>query len=238
MNNKASKFHSRQDIGTYYDEKMTWYSGLNLPLNEQIDRYISAKNTKKPLTILDVGCGPGTLGAHYKKLGHKVIGVDIAPNAIRKAKKQLDDAIVADVEKEIPAELRAVKFDLIVFADILEHTFSPTTILLNLKRCLKPDGAIAISLPNIANYTVRLNLLRGRFDYRSSGIMDDTHVRFFTEKTFRKMLREAGFEVIQFSASANNRFERIPILHILEKKLSQQFRNFLGYQLIVVAKKL
>jgi len=93
-------------------------------------------------------------------------------------------------------------FDIIVAGDVLEHLPDPGAVLDLLRPLLKPDGRLLVSLPNVANVTVRLSLLFGRFDYTPRGILDDTHVRFFTRRTGRRLLEEHGFAVLDECATA------------------------------------
>jgi 2-polyprenyl-3-methyl-5-hydroxy-6-metoxy-1,4-benzoquinol methylase len=88
-------------------------------------------------------------------------------------------------------------FDRILLLDILEHLTNPGRVLDAVKPLLKESGAIVVSVPNVANITVRLMLLFGRFEYTERGILDKTHVRFFTRGTARKMLHEHGYEIIE-----------------------------------------
>jgi SAM-dependent methyltransferase len=91
----------------------------------------------------------------------------------------------------------ARRFDVILFADVLEHVADPLPVLQRLLGYLAEDGQIIVSLPNVAAWTVRLGLLAGRFDYRPSGILDDTHLRFFTRESARRLLESAGLEVLR-----------------------------------------
>ena len=92
-------------------------------------------------------------------------------------------------------------FDVMIFGDVLEHLKNPLAVLRQLATSLKEDGAIIISLPNIANIYVRLSLLVGRFDYQERGILDRTHLRFFTRKTFCRFLQDAGLEAEELTAT-------------------------------------
>jgi 2-polyprenyl-3-methyl-5-hydroxy-6-metoxy-1,4-benzoquinol methylase len=92
-------------------------------------------------------------------------------------------------------------FDAIVFGDVLEHLADPACVLTLARRCLSPGGVIIVSVPNIAHWTVRLRLLFGRFEYRDGGIMDATHLRWFTRKTLLAMLAHAGLEATEVGAS-------------------------------------
>jgi SAM-dependent methyltransferase len=94
------------------------------------------------------------------------------------------------------------EFDVVVCADILEHLPSPEELLAAIHKWLKPGGVLLVSLPNVANITVRLSLLLGRFSYAERGILDRTHLRFFTKRTARALLEDAGFRVNRIVPSA------------------------------------
>ncbi len=93
-------------------------------------------------------------------------------------------------------------FDVVVCADILEHLAAPEEVLRAVGRCLAPGGLLLVSLPNVANVTVRLALLAGRFPYAERGILDRTHLRFYTRASGRRLLEEAGFRIHRVTASA------------------------------------
>jgi 2-polyprenyl-3-methyl-5-hydroxy-6-metoxy-1,4-benzoquinol methylase len=153
----------------------------------------------RPRTVLDVGCGIGLNGAAAKRTGARVTGIEIVPASIERAKKVLDEVVVADIERE--ASLRAAlgdrRFDLLLLADVLEHTTDPRAVLERLAPYLEEDGQVLISLPNVAAWPVRFGLLAGNFEYTSSGILDDTHLRFFTRESAIAMVESAGLEVLR-----------------------------------------
>lgn len=144
--------------------------------------------------VLDVGCNDGYIGAHADK-SNMFYGLEYMPESVKAAKKIYKDAIVYDLNKLRPLPWDK-QFDVIVFADVLEHVTSAEEVLtFFVQRYLKPGGRVVISLPNIANWKVRSNLLFGRFNYTETGIMDKTHVHFYTFKTARKLVRAAGLRV-------------------------------------------
>jgi 2-polyprenyl-3-methyl-5-hydroxy-6-metoxy-1,4-benzoquinol methylase len=153
----------------------------------------------RPRTVLDVGCGIGLNGAAAKRTGARVTGIEIVPASIERAKKVLDEVLVADIERE--ASLRDAlgqrRFDLLLLADVLEHTADPRAVLERLAPYVEEDGHVLISLPNVAAWPVRLGLLAGRFEYTKSGILDDTHLRFFTRASAVAMIESAGLEVLR-----------------------------------------
>ncbi len=144
--------------------------------------------------ILDVGCGTGLLGAQLKLAGNFVYGIDINDTQLKIAAKKLDGIKKVDITKTKPNLPK--DFEVIIFADILEHVIDPTMVLKMFRRYLAPSGKIIISLPNIACYNIRLGLLFGKFDYQDYGVMDRSHLRFFTNKSAKYLVREAGFEII------------------------------------------
>lgn len=159
------------------------------PLNLEV--YLAIKpNTK----VLDVGCGCGKLGAALKDKGCYRAGIEINKKLADLAKPNYEQLIISDIEDLVDLPFSEGYFDVIVFADILEHLIHPENVLYGLKKYLSDSGYIIISIPNVANWQVRLNLLLGRFEYKP-GIVDGGHLRFFTLRTIRKMLERCGYRV-------------------------------------------
>lgn len=146
--------------------------------------------------ILDVGCGDGKTGSVLKEKGFKeIVGVELDPRAAERARPSYDRIIVGDVEEEM-LPFRKGYFDCILYGDILEHLVDPWRVLRNHREFLADEGSIVCSIPNIRYYKIlKALLLKGRWDYRALGILDRTHLRFFTLKTIEDMLVETGFEV-------------------------------------------
>jgi len=150
--------------------------------------------------VLDLGCWAGRLGEKLiKEKNCEVYGVDINKKAIELAKKRLSKAFLIDLnkEKELPKLFNNEKFDYIVLVEVLEHLINPEKLLIKVKKLLKNDGKILISVPNIANWEIRLKLLFGSFDYEEQGILDETHLRFFTRKSIQHLLISLGFNIEQ-----------------------------------------
>jgi len=152
----------------------------------------------RPRTVLDVGCGVGLNGAAVKRTGAHVTGLEIVPKSIERARAVLDEVISADITSDAALQhaLGDRRFDLIMFADVLEHTTEPRAVLERFLPYLADDGQILVSLPNVAAWPVRLGLLAGNFDYQSSGILDDSHLRFFTRASAARMCEAAGLEIL------------------------------------------
>jgi 2-polyprenyl-3-methyl-5-hydroxy-6-metoxy-1,4-benzoquinol methylase len=155
----------------------------------------------RPRTVLDVGCGVGLNGAAVRRTGARVTGIEVVPRSIARAEQVLDEVIAADIQSDtaVRAALGARRFDLILFADVLAHTLDPRAVLERFLPYLEDDGQVIVSLPNVAAWTVRLGLLAGRFDYQPSGILDDSHLRFFTRESAAAMCRAAGLEVLSIA---------------------------------------
>lgn len=178
--------------------------------------------------VLDVGCSRGYL----KQLApnNTFYGIDYDYEDIKKAEKNgYKEVYHLDLNDYSRFRCKE-KFDVIVFADILEHLLFPDRVLKYfVKIYLKEKGRVIISLPNVAHFSVRLPLLLGKFDYRESGILDKSHLHLYTLKTARVLISSCGLKIIKEKFSSNN-FGRIirfaPILGSL-----------LGYNLIFICKK-
>ena len=147
--------------------------------------------------VLDVGCGEGFFAAQLAANGNRIVGVDRLTEP--KQAHVLEKYIQADLENGLSVAQQSVgerRFDRILLQDVLEHVRCPERIIAECHALLKPHGQILVSLPNVANVTVRLALLFGRFDYRERGILDRTHLRFYTRRTARRLLEDAGFEIV------------------------------------------
>lgn len=148
--------------------------------------------------VLDIGCGAGFFANELVKRENKVTGIDSLP--LKEASSSLERYIQADLRRGLQMsvrKLRGRRFDRVLLLDVLEHLESPERVLRECHDLLQPDGRIIVSLPNVANISVRLMLLLGRFDYQSRGIMDCTHLRFYTTKTARRLLEESGYKIVQ-----------------------------------------
>ena len=143
--------------------------------------------------ILEVGCAAGLTGQELKRRnGAFVAGVELDCNAALEAESILDDVINGDIEKiEIP--YRDETFDCILFADVLEHLVDPLNVLVRVKRLLKDNGTVVACIPNVQFHGVIHQLIEGNWTYEKEGILDATHLRFFTLKEIEKMFKQAGY---------------------------------------------
>lgn len=147
------------------------------------------------LKALEFGCGEGRLGARLKEFGHIVYGVEKNFTAADTARSILDRVYVGDIEN-IEFDVSDEFFDIIIFGDVLEHLIDPWKLLYRIKRYLTKDGIIISSIPNVQYFPVLFNLIGGRFEYKTHGILDKTHLRFFTAAEARKLFSEAGYKII------------------------------------------
>ncbi len=147
--------------------------------------------------LLDVGCGGGAFGRSLKRERGTiaVTGVELTHWAAV-AEGHLDRVLRIDVERDQLCDLQ--QYDCITFNDVLEHLVDPWTALRRLTAHLRPGGTVVASSPNLRHFAVLKNLLlRKRFDYESSGVMDLTHLRFFTVKTFPELFEDVGLRVVR-----------------------------------------
>lgn len=145
--------------------------------------------------VVDVGCGGGALGAALKaaRPGLEVRGVERHPAAAARARRVLDDVHEGDADGAFPPGWP--RPDCLIFADVLEHLVDPWATLRRARQLLAPGGTLVVSVPNVLHHSVASDLARGRFDYREAGVLDRTHLRFFTGATARELIEGAGFVV-------------------------------------------
>jgi 2-polyprenyl-3-methyl-5-hydroxy-6-metoxy-1,4-benzoquinol methylase len=185
--------------------------------------------------VLDVGCSEGWFGKRLKeqKGVKEVWGVEPFESVVAQAKENLDKVIHAKIEEGIK-QLPEHYFDCIFFNDVLEHLVDPYAVLENIKSKCKPDGWVIASIPNILNYeTMLLNLKNQDWEYKDYGIMDRTHLRFFTKKSINRMFVEAGYKVE--SITGINKFygKKFAILNFL---LFNKLEQMKYVQMVVKAK--
>lgn len=219
-----------------YENKKN-YTAFNNKSYRGFDNFVILKYLKKGQKVLDVGCSEGELGAIIKeKFNSKVYGIEISEKAIEIAKKRLDKVMKINIEDEF--ELDEKNFDVIIFADILEHLYNPEQCINKFKKYLADDGYFIISIPNIANWLIRLKLLFGNFDYEPAGILDDTHIRFFTFKSIKKMIEKLGLKIKKIDCTYNI---NIPLLSRYKffrnfiYFITKGYKNLLARQFIIVA---
>jgi 2-polyprenyl-3-methyl-5-hydroxy-6-metoxy-1,4-benzoquinol methylase len=146
--------------------------------------------------VLEIGCGEGSFGAALKaRSGCHVTGIELVEKAASVATGRLDEVLVGDAI-QVAASLGPERFDLVVMNDVLEHFASPETVLRIYAEKLTPDGRFLLTVPSIRHWSVLAPLvLGGRFTYRDEGLLDRTHLRFFTRRSLLELLESIGLDV-------------------------------------------
>jgi|LauGreDrversion4_1035100.scaffolds.fasta_scaffold03255_7 2-polyprenyl-3-methyl-5-hydroxy-6-metoxy-1,4-benzoquinol methylase len=217
-----------------YDKKgADYYSNIRLDLINLIDK--KSQNLK----VLEIGAAYGETLFYLKQNGiaSEVVGVDIFEDAKNKQNyKPLDQFIFGDIEKiDLPEYFQ--HFDLILLADVLEHLFEPKSVLETLKKYLKEDGKIIISMPNIRYYSALYKIVfKGDFKYEESGIFDYTHVRFYCRKNIQELLETAGYKVLKQESSIIN-YQGKSIAKLINLITLGIFEEFFSTQYFFVVKK-
>lgn len=176
--------------------------------------------------VLEIGCGEGHLGRLLRSRGHFVAGVELVPSVAEKAKTNLDEVFCGDIER-VDLPWGANSFDVIVMADVLEHLVDPWAALKKLTALLSPGGRVVASIPNVQNYRVIRQLIRGRWKYADSGLMDIGHLRFFTWLQIVELFEDAKLNVIQrrclYSRTFVRRILRLVSFGRVEPYLTRQY---------------
>lgn len=192
--------------------------------------------------LLDLGAAGGELGDVLRHDFDRTIGYEFELGRIGQLHGRFDQVVIADLERatRLPRGARVV-----VLADVLEHLKDPAQTMGLVRESIDPGGKIFVSVPNIANITIRLGLLFGVFTYRDRGILDATHLRFYTMHTIRREVEDAGFEIESVHGSSVpirlivGGFTPEPLLRIGERLLTwvtRVWKALFAYQIILVAR--
>ena len=206
---------------------------------------------EKGKRVLELGSATGFMSQYMTDtLNCTVIGVELNPKQADIGKRWCKDIVVGDIESEktlqsIREQVRLLGgIDIILASSILEHLKEPGCVLKQVSDLLEANGYIVVSLPNIAHWTARKDLMLGRFEYQDYGIMDRTHLRFFTIDSGRRLIEGAGFRIVHFSVEPFD----VPIIPVI-KRVSifgllrrinpdiarvymMRFCRFIGYQML------
>jgi O-antigen biosynthesis protein len=146
--------------------------------------------------VIDVGCSTGFVSQALKERGCTVTGIEVDPEAARLAEGPCEKVIVADLDQvDLTDAVGAETFDVALFGDVIEHLKNPARLLKDMRGLLAPDGYIVVSVPNVAHASVRLALLKGQFDYEDTGILDETHLKYYTRSSIGDLLESCGYMV-------------------------------------------
>jgi 2-polyprenyl-3-methyl-5-hydroxy-6-metoxy-1,4-benzoquinol methylase len=238
--------------GTFQFWKRRMMAGsTTLPYVDKEDRWSShgtiarwLRDLPQKSVILDIGCASGTIGRACNGLGFIRKGIE--PNAAwaEMARPFYEEISVRPVDAVQDDFIRGA--DAVVCADVLEHLIDPAAVLSRVVGLQRPGCLFILSVPNIANLWVRLNLLLGRFEYTERGIMDRTHFRFFTRRSLLQMIAACSLEVKQLTSTSipldlvHPFFKDNPIgrsFHHFLGAITRLFPTLLGYQFVVMAGK-
>ncbi len=190
---------------------------------------------------LDVGAADGFLAGRLTARGWRVTALERDPALAAAARMRCEEVVVADLEQGLPA--LGHSFDAIIYGDVLEHLSDPLPVLRGLNRYVSPDGLVIVSVPNVAHLWVRLSLLIGRFDYEDRGILDRTHLRYFTRRSFLDLLRRAELRVDELAVTPAPVPLVVPerlhgpwlwLLHALGAHAARCWKGGLAYQFVAV----
>jgi 2-polyprenyl-3-methyl-5-hydroxy-6-metoxy-1,4-benzoquinol methylase len=153
-----------------------------------------------PQRVLDLGCSGGLLAGRARALGHHVTAADLLE--LPGVRDRVDRFVCADLDQGLPDELVALgPFDVVLTADLLEHLREPRRLLEQISAVLAPHGILIASVPNFSHWYARIRTALGLFDYDQRGVLDRGHLRFFTRRSFTRMLRDAGLSVTRLEAT-------------------------------------
>ena len=220
----------------YQDKPSPWSSH---------SRISSLINSLPPQSkVLDVGTASGMLARRSENKTLRFFGIEAVQEWASVASPHYEKLWVCTFDDAPDEALKG--YNAIVLGDVLEHMAAPDMALKKLAALQSSGCRFIISVPNIANFWVRVNLLFGRFDYAERGIMDRTHLRFFTRKTLRAMVQEAGLEILSMQVTPipleliSSFFTTAPgrPIHAMFAWITSLLPTLLGYQFIVEARKL
>ena len=166
------------------------------------------------MSVLDVGCARGTLGRWLKENGVRTVsGVEFMPAVAAEAQRWLDQVVVGDIER-VALPFPDGAFDCIVCSDVLEHLVDPWAVVGRLKRLLAPNGCIVASIPNVGFHRNLRKMIRGEWHYAADGLLDRTHLRFFTLQTIEDLFYTNGMR-LDFVLKKVNAGWNIRVLNML-----------------------
>ena len=198
---QKSEQHDDSEAGAYELKDPDYFEGARKDFVEQLPVNPRAH-------ILEIGCSNGNTGAlalQMKKCG-KYTGVEIHDEAAQKARGKITEVLIGDVEQmELPWEDQS--FDALILSEVLEHLVDPWKLLRRLHRYMKPGALVFASSPNVSHHRIIRMLLKGEWNLTDDGIMDRTHLRWFTPGTFAAMFEDNGYEVLKVEPMSPFRFQ-------------------------------
>ena len=192
-----SSFFQNLDIVKDYPAVNTDALSLtSLDPNSSLSKILNLIPTVSFGHALDVGCSTGYFAKLLSQKGYKVSGVEINEDSAKKAEQFCSRVVIADLDKVLISSLfDSGTFDLIVYGDVLEHLKNPWLVLQESRKLLNENGYIVASIPNIAHGAICLSLLNGQFNYSSYGLLDNSHIRFFTKDSIISLFEKSGYRI-------------------------------------------
>jgi len=191
-----------KDVVAYRLQKAGFGDGSRIALKEEYQlkpsedsshgRISTLLSSRPPSKILDLGCSSGLLAERLRAMGHQVTGVDVAE--LPGVAERTSAFLKADLNQGIPPEA-GTGFDVVLAADVIEHVVDPTELIKQVRSVVSPEGTAIFCVPNVAHWYPRLRSMLGRFDYDQRGILDATHLRFFTRRSISRLVERNGFTI-------------------------------------------
>jgi SAM-dependent methyltransferase len=235
-----------KDVVAYRLQKAGFGDGSRIALSEEYQlkpsedsshgRISTLLKARPPSKILDLGCSSGLLAERLQQMGHHVTGVDVIeiPGVVERTSAFYK----ADLNEGIPPEV-GTGFDIVLAADVIEHLVNPGALIKQVHHVLSPDGVAFFCVPNIAHWYPRLRSTLGMFDYDQRGILDSTHLRFFTRRSIRKLIERQGFTVRRIDSvglpldAVGLDGAKAKILRLVDRMVLDLWPTMFGYQFIV-----
>jgi SAM-dependent methyltransferase len=237
-----------RDVVAYRLQKAGFGDGSRIALSEEYQlkpsedsshgRISTLLKSRPASRILDLGCSSGLLAERLQEMGHEVTGVDMVE--IAGVGERTTAFFQADLNEGIPPEVGS-EFDIVLAADVLEHLVNPGVLMDQVRDLLAPDGVALFCVPNIAHWYPRFRSTVGMFDYDQRGILDSTHLRFFTRRSIRKLIESRGFSIRRVEMvglpldALGVDSGRAKVLRLVDRVLLDLWPTMFGYQFIVEA---
>jgi len=237
-----------KDVVAYRLQKAGFGDGSRIALTEEYQlkpsedsshgRISKLLSCRPPGRILDLGCSSGLLAERLQQMGHHVTGVDV--HELEGVRERTSEFYQADLNEGIPPEVGS-DYDIILAADVLEHVVNPGALMSQARDVLSPQGTVLFCVPNIAHWYPRFRSTLGMFDYDQRGILDATHLRFFTRRSIAKLVERRGYAIRRIEPvglpldALSVHGAKARTLRFADRLLLDLWPTMFGYQFIVEA---